>query len=239
MKGLALARLGRLDELRAWTDEMLLAAERSGDRGLATAAHLTQAFEALARGRIDDARLATAQMLIALPGEAPYRVSHAMVTMASLLATGDADAARTIADALNANPAFDLAHLVGAVAVAQGDLDTARSVLDAWHAAGQRLPADSNLSGKIWGLAECAHGIGDRDAAALLYDQLLPYDGQLVVASISFIPASAAFTLGLLAQTLDQPGRAIKHYNDAFALEEQCGADALSARTSDGLARLT
>jgi hypothetical protein len=93
--------------------------------------------------------------------------------------------------------------------IAQGDLDTARSILEGWHTAGQRRPTDSNLTGRIWGLAECAHAIGDRDAAAVLYDRLLPYDGQLVVASISFIPASAAFTLGLLAQTLGQQGRAI------------------------------
>ena len=120
--------------------------------------------------------------------------------------------------------------------IAQGDLDTARSILEGWHTAGQRRPTDSNLTGRIWGLAECAHAIGDRDAAAVLYDRLLPYDGQLVVASISFIPASAAFTLGLLAETLDQPGRATEHYNDALTLEERCDARALSARTRDRLA---
>jgi tetratricopeptide (TPR) repeat protein len=177
-------------------------------------------------------------MLPLLSGEAPYRVSHAVVTIGTLLATGNTDEARTIADALDANPAVDFTQAVGVVAVAQGDLETARHGLDAWHAAGDRLPADSRLPGRIWALAECAHAVGDRDAAALLYDQLLPYDGQLLVISLSFIPASAAFTLGLLAEVLGKPDRAIRHYTDALALEQQCGAEPLSARTRAALASL-
>ena len=111
--------------------------------------------------------------------------------------------------------------------IAQGDLDTARSILEGWHTAGQRRPTDSNLTGRIWGLAECGHAIGDRDAAAVLYDRLLPYDGQLVVASISFIPASAPSPSGCSPKP------------SASKVTRSCGAHALSARTPNRLAQLT
>ena len=120
------------------------------------------------------------------------------------------------------------------VAVAQGDLETPRAVLDAWHAAGHELPVDLMRSGRLWGLAVCAHAVGDQDAARHLYDHLTPYDGQLLLYAFQFIAASAAFTLGLLAETLDQRDRALAHYTDALALEEGCGAETLAVRTRDG-----
>ena len=56
--------------------------------------------------------------------------------------------------------------------------------------------------------------------------------------NVHFIPTSAAFTLGQLAETLDQHDRAFTHYTDALALEEQIRAETLAARTRDALARL-
>ena len=94
-------------------------------------------------------------------------------------------------------------------------------------------------SGRLWGLAECAHAVGDQDAARHLYDHLTPYDGQLLIYAFQFIAASAAFTLGLLAETLDQRDRALAHYTDALALEEGCGAETLAARTREALARVS
>ena len=101
---------------------------------------------------------------------------------------------------LDSDSPLDCSHLVAVAAIAQGDLDHLRAVLEDWHAGGQQLPLDLMRSGRIWGLAECAHAVGDKDAAQILYEQLAPYDGQLLVYAFQFICASAAFTLGLLAR---------------------------------------
>ena len=143
-----------------------------------------------------------------------------------------------MAEQLDSDSSLDCSHLVAVAAIAQGDLDHLRAVLEDWHAGGQQLPLDLMRSGRIWGLAECAHAAGDTDAAQILYEQLAPYDGQLLVYAFQFICASAAFTLGLLAETLDQHDRAVGHYTDALALEESCGATALAARTRQALARV-
>ena len=205
LKALALARLGHLDELRHWAQEMLLAYEQSGDRAIAVGAHRAYATEALARGRYDDAQLATDEILHALPDDSPLRLGHALLTVGRLLAAGRADEARLIADALDAHPALDFAHLVGAVAVAQHDLDMARTVLNDWNGAGQVMPPDISRPGRLWGLAQCAHALADGATAAVIYDHLLPYDGQLLLFATDFVPASTTFTLGQLAEALDRP----------------------------------
>jgi len=79
---------------------------------------------------------------------------------------------------------------------------------------------------------------GDSDAAHLLYEQLTPYDGQLLFYGLAFIPASTAYTLGLLAEALGDRDRALAHYNDALTFEHQLRAESLAARTRQALARI-
>lgn len=71
------------------------------------------------------------------------------------------------------------------------------------------------------------------------YDELPPYDGQLLLWAWCFAPSSAAFTLGQLAETLGDHDRALAHYTDALTFEESCGAETLAARTRQALARLS
>jgi class 3 adenylate cyclase/tetratricopeptide (TPR) repeat protein len=237
--GLALARLGRLDDQRAWTDEMVLAAGRNGDRAMLGNAFVQRAMVAIARGQFDEAHDAAEQALAVRPDQVAFQVTHANLSVSRLLGSGRADEARPIADELDANPAVDSSHLVAVVAVAQGDLETPRAVLDAWRATGYELPVDLMRSGRLWGLAESAYAVGDQDAARHLYNHLTPYDGQLLIYAFQFIAASAAFTLGLLAETLGQRDRALAHYSDALSFEEGCGAETLAVRTRAALARLS
>jgi class 3 adenylate cyclase/tetratricopeptide (TPR) repeat protein len=238
LKSFALARLGRLDDLRAWADEMLVVAERSGDRVVGASGHRARAVEALARGRLDDGQRATDKILDVLPAESPIIFAHTELTIGRLLASGDTDQARRIVDTLDASSPLDTKHLLGAVAVAQGDLDTARAVLDSWHAANRRVRLDFSRTAQLWGLAQCARALQDRDAAAVLYDSLRPYDGQFLLVSLDFISASAAHVLGQLTETFNQPDRAAKHYTDALAFEQKCGAHSLTSQTREALARL-
>ncbi len=237
---ISLARLGRLDELCDWADMALLIAERSGDRFLLSLAHVMKASEALARGRFEDARRAMDAAGRPSPDEPSSVVGQAAFEIAELLARGRADEARPIAERLDSAPLFDCTALLGAVAAAQGDTAEAQAILDAWTSGGRPLIADAMRSARLWGFAECAHSIGDRDAARHLYEELLPYDGQLLVWFWGvFIPASAAFILGQLAGTLGEQARARTHYTDALAFEERVGAVTLSQRTGKALAALS
>jgi tetratricopeptide (TPR) repeat protein len=236
--GIALARLGRLDDLRAMTEQMLHAAEHNGDLIQRGRAHSQHAAEALARGRLEEAQRASEQGLQTRPDELGFQALYATLTIGRLLAAGQADDARRIVDLLDSSPALDSSHLVGVVAAQQGDLDTASAVLDGWHAAEHPVPPDAILPGRLWGLAECAHAVGDRHAARILYEQLIPYGGQLLVYGLAFIPASTAFTLGLLAETLGDRDLAVAHYTDALTFEEHIGAETLAARTRHALARI-
>ena len=236
--GLALARLGHFDKLRDWTDETLLLAERSGDRMLLSNGLAQQALEALVRGRPDEARRAVEQAVETAPEAPSLQLSAAAFAVAELLAAGQPNDARPLAERLDSSPLYDCSHLVGAVAAAQGDTDTARAVLDTWKAAGHPLVADFMHSARLWAYTECAHTVGDQDAARLLYDELLPYDGQLLLWAWCFAPSSADFTLGRLAETLGDHDRALGHYTEALTFEESCGAETLASRTRQALARI-
>ena len=236
--GIALARLGRLDDLHDWTGETLLLAERSGDRLLRSNGLAQQALEVLARGRPEDARSAVERAVQTAPREPAVQLSAAIFAVAELLAAGQPNDARPLAEQLDSTPMYDCSHLVGAVAAAQGDTDTARAVLDAWKEAGHPLVADLWHSARLWAYAECAHAVGDQDAARLLYDELLQYDGQLLLWAWCFVPASAAFSLGRLAEALSDHDRALAHYTEALTFEESCGAETLAARTRQSLTRV-
>ena len=239
IEGLALARLGHLDDLCDWADRALLAAERTGDLLLLTNALAQRALEAFARGRPDDAGRASEAAAVPTPEAPATLMTRAVFTIAQLLAAGQADEARPIAEQLDSNALWDCSHLVGAVASAQGDTDTARSVLGAWHATDRLLIADIMHSARLWAYAECAHATGDKEAARCLYEDLLPYDGQLLLWAWVFAPSSAAFTLGLLAETLGERERALAHYSDALSFEEGIGATALAERTREARARVS
>ncbi len=236
----ALARLGRLDELCDWADRTLSEAERSGDRMLLSNAHVERSLEALARGRFEDGRRAIEAAARPSPDEPSTLMGRAVFAIAELLACDRASEARPIAERVASSPLYDCSHLVGAVAAAQGDAAEARTVLDGWLAAGRPLVADIMHSARLWGYSECAHAVGDRDAARHLYDELVPYDGQLLLWGWGiFVPASAAFALGRLAETLVERERACAHYGAALSFEEGIGAATLAERTRRALSHVS
>lgn len=238
-RGVALARLGRLDELRETAAQMLGTAEQTGDLLGTAQAHWLGAMEALARGRLDDVASANQLALAVRPDDVILQLGCGFLAVGQLLAAGKADEARPIADLLDSSPAFDASPLVGAVAAAQGDLVTVRSVLDAWGHDGHQPPGGWTGAARMWGLAECANAAGDHIAAEHLYEALLSFDGQLLVFLTSLIPASAAFTLGLLADTLGDEARARAHFADALDLEDRVGAVTLATRTLAAANRLS
>ena len=114
------------------------------------------------------------------------------------------------------------------------------------------LPRALAASGPRWlgviaDLSAVAAEVGNRAAAAQLYEALLPYAGRLVVwGGANAVSGPASYFLGLLATGLGLPHRAVAHLDDAIALAERIGAqpalahslvalgDALTLRGGDG-----
>ena len=235
---LARIRLGRLDEVAGLSDEALRFADQSGDRVAEAFAWAARSNVAMIRGQLEEARIAADRQLATNPEAPTFQMISALLGIGRQLAEGRPEAARPAAEALAALPALDNSALLGAVAAAEGDLKTAGSVLATWHENGHLLPLNFVLAARLWGLATCAHAVGDGDAAARLYDPLLPWDGQILSQGWSISPASAAYTLGLLAETMGERDRALGHYSDALAFEQEIGAKPFAARTREALNRV-
>jgi tetratricopeptide (TPR) repeat protein len=91
--------------------------------------------------------------------------------------------------------------------------------------------------GAMADLAFVAAETGDADAAVRLYEALLPYRGRLAVyggAAITWGPVS--HYLGLLAATTGQTSDAVRHFEEAIAIEERIGALPFLAHSQSGLA---
>lgn len=237
--GLALARLGRLDDLSVLSERMIERGEETGDLMVPALARVWQTLAAITQGRFEDAQRSAELMLAPFPeGNAAFQLAYGFASVGRFIAMGEPSEAQNVLEAMVSISALDLSALVAAVAVAQGDLVPARSILDAWHSSGHGLPDDLTRTARLWDLTECAHAVGDAEAASQLHQALEPYDGQLIVYGYAFVPASSAFTLGKLADAQGDRNRALAHYSDALAFEERCGATALAARTGEVIASI-
>lgn len=88
-------------------------------------------------------------------------------------------------------------------------------------------------------LAEVAALLGDEQRAALVYEYLLPFSGQVVAAgAIAHCPGAVDRYLGQLAATLRRHSEAERHYVAALALEAGLKSPPLVARTRHWYARM-
>jgi tetratricopeptide (TPR) repeat protein len=108
----------------------------------------------------------------------------------------------------------------------------ARAELDALGAdAFARLPFDNYWVTNMSLLGEVAHLLGDVDAAAAIYEQLVPYSSRNAYAPPEGCTGSVSRVLGLLARTLARPDDAARHFEDALTQNERMGARPWVART--------
>jgi tetratricopeptide (TPR) repeat protein len=92
------------------------------------------------------------------------------------------------------------------------------------------LARDANWLMSIWTLSEAAAFVRDLDAAAQLYDLLLPFADRWIVASVSICFGPAATPLGFLAGVLGRYDDAEAHFARALAETEALPAPALHAQ---------
>jgi DNA-binding SARP family transcriptional activator/tetratricopeptide (TPR) repeat protein len=138
-----------------------------------------------------------------------------------------------------ANPHLPGWQTVAALArLDQGDPTPGREVL-ARFSATRSVPPDGNWLFGTAQLAELACELDDRDAAAALYEQLLPFDGRCAVAR--FAPGcvgAVARHLGLLSTLREDWTRAAEHFAAAQDMHDRLGARPLSAWTHYDTARM-
>jgi tetratricopeptide (TPR) repeat protein len=83
----------------------------------------------------------------------------------------------------------------------------------------------------------CA-SLGDAEAAAVLYEQLIPFAGRHAVGHGEGSVGAVDRYLGLLAATIGRLDDAERHFSDAIRLNAQMGALPWTAHSQDDLARL-
>jgi tetratricopeptide (TPR) repeat protein len=92
------------------------------------------------------------------------------------------------------------------------------------------LSRDANWLMSIWTLSEAAGFVRDLDAAAVLYDLLLPFADRWIVASVSICFGPAATPLGVLASVLGKYDEAEVHFARAIEQTAAMQAPALHAQ---------
>jgi class 3 adenylate cyclase len=86
------------------------------------------------------------------------------------------------------------------------------------------FPLDANLPIALTLLASVCTYLGDSARAAVLYDKLLPYEGQAVmVGPAALCTGAASMSLGNLAATMSRWNEAERHFEDALAMNARMG----------------
>ena len=119
-----------------------------------------------------------------------------------------------------------------------GHREEARGVFDELAADDfAALPRDAEWLFCLSVLAEVAAYLQDRDRAAILHRQLLPYAWLNAVAAGEVAIGSVARYLGLLATTMGHWNEAAQHFENALAMNERMGARPWLAHTQHDYAR--
>jgi class 3 adenylate cyclase len=145
---------------------------------------------------------------------------------------------RELAERFPGIPAWRTA-LIG-LAVRGGDLEEGRRQLERFAGDGfSAVPRDFNWLAGMSLLAESAAILGDAERAAAAYEELLPYDGLvIVVGRAAAANGPVARILGLLAHCCGRLDEAERHFRSAIELSVRMGDRPALALTKVELAEL-
>jgi tetratricopeptide (TPR) repeat protein len=202
-----------------------------------------QAMLALAEGRLAEAEALIPRALMlgerALPEAADpiYRLQRYTLCLfrGNLEEMGPLIA--PLAAEYPARPVFRcaLAHLHASL----GREENARRELDLLIANGASvLPFDQEWLFGMSLLAETSAILRHTEHAAVLYEALVPWAGFAAVDVTEGFRGSVARYLGLLATMLGRPDDAVRHFEDALAMNERMGARPWLAFTQEDYARM-
>jgi ATP/maltotriose-dependent transcriptional regulator MalT len=201
-----------------------------------------RALRALVDGRFADAERSIADAVTVVPRAhlAHWTQWYAPNVFALRREQGHLDDAdQALRKAIADDPDAELTYpaMLALVLLEMGRDDEARHVFE-------DLAADDfarALRSRRWGtnflhglgyLAEVCAGLADAPRAARLYDLLAPHAGKILVYGGTWhVAGSAAYYLGLLADSLDRWDDADRHFGDALAANSRMGARPFVART--------
>lgn len=223
----AQAELGDLTAAEATLGVYTGAAEQAGQTDAPVVALARQAMLATVRGRFEEAEALADRVLTAGRGAGVGDTERLAASVRHQLA------ALRGRDGAGAEPWQAMArrlpgHFFEATA-ARSMLEAGREV-EAGLELERLLPAVLRGTGPRWlgavaDLAAVASRTGDPQAAAALYEALLPYRGRLVVwGGANTITGPVDDYLGRLAARLDRPQDALGHLDDAARLAGRLGA---------------
>lgn len=133
-------------------------------------------------------------------------------------------------------PGFRSVHAYALAEV--GDLAGARERFSALAREGFAFPEDQVWMAATVLAAETAHHLGDREAAAILLERLVPYTDRIALQSVTASLGAVSHYVGLLYATLGEAERAEAHLLDAVDRNTRFETPYYRARTMLALARL-
>ncbi|MFD0204879.1 MULTISPECIES: BTAD domain-containing putative transcriptional regulator [Saccharothrix] len=241
--GYVLSTVGDMPSGEELTDQALAAFEESGDRWGVAAAHSDRVSQALARGRVNEARAsaATADELFVALGErwGQLKASFGLGMLAQL--AGDHERAEAVhrdglrvAEELRSWPevSYKLSWL-GRVALLRGDYAQAREL----HERARRTAAEHGFSpGEVYaetGLALGARREGRLDEAEAHWERLRSWHRQVgFEAGATLVLAE----LGFVAEQRGDAARALELQSEGLALARQVGDPRAIALALEGVA---
>jgi DNA-binding SARP family transcriptional activator/tetratricopeptide (TPR) repeat protein len=189
----------------------------------------------LADGRLDSAATNAAAMLPVADIHTNFRASWVGLTFRIDHERGAGGAcAPLIWATAQQNPGLAVVRAVLALALIDaGEVEEARSRFAELARDGfAAVPRDSVWSTTLSNLAEVCLALGDPAAAGDLYALLLPFAGQVLVATKGvYCPGAADSYLGALAGLCGRGDEITERFTAALKLEESMGTTALAART--------
>jgi DNA-binding SARP family transcriptional activator len=106
-----------------------------------------------------------------------------------------------------------------------GEIAEARTAFDALAAEGfTSLPFDETWLTGVGMLAETARALGHTQGASVLYERLLPYGDHVAICYPDVSIGAVSLYLAMLAETLSRPDDAVRHFEEAIAMNERIGA---------------
>ena len=242
LHGLIQARRGNLPGLVERRTELLRVSTETDTPIMRAAATQWFAAESMLVGRLDDVEAQAAAALEHSGQDAMFLDGHAAQLTWLRLLQGRLDEASDMADKAFHSMPPELGvrcHSRLAVGAERGDVTTiAETLAGLPRGPGQLLEPDWSTTMGLYALAAAAAATGDADLGARVYEELLPYDGQMLLFCCCLVVSSAAHALGLAATAFGNTRLAIGHYRSAVAYEEASGAPVLASRSRVNLAEL-
>jgi tetratricopeptide (TPR) repeat protein len=200
------------------------------------------AARALWEGRFEEARRLSRRTEELTPNDPSFHAASRDQRAVARIETGSgAHLIEGYKSLVTTFPSFAYARAALAYLRAEaGDVDAARRDFEGLAANSfAAMPYGISRPATLHRLAEACVSLGDSNHAAQLYEILLPYAGQLLIAFLlQACLAAADRDLGVLAATMGRLDDAERHLLAAEQLEDGFGAPPLAARTRLALARV-